>query len=123
MSNGVRVTGLRKFVRNLERLGVSVEDMKEVMARVSAPIVSKAKALTPVRSGRLQESVRSSKAKNKAVIRAGTKATDYASFVEFGSIHNTATHMVRDSIMGSEPQTAASLNHELQGLIRKYGLN
>lgn len=120
---GVRIDGLKETIRSLEKLGVQVSDLKDALSKVSAPIVEDAKQLTPVRSGRLQASIRSSKAKNKAVIRAGTKSTAYASFVEFGSVHNDEVGMVHDAITSNESSAAHALDTELQALIRRYGLN
>lgn len=121
---GVRITGLKETIRSLEKLGVSVEDLKGAMQKVSAKSVSDAKSLTPVRTGRLLASIRSSKAKNKAVIRAGNNSTTkYASFVEYGSVHNDEVGMVRDAVTSNEAYTVQALDQEVQSLIRQYGLN
>lgn len=120
---GVRITGLKQSIRALEKFGVQVADLKDMLFQVSQKTVDDAKALTPVRSGRLQASIRPSKAKNKVTIRGGSKAVNYASFVEYGSVHNTAVGMVTEAITSNEQYTANKLDSEIQSLVRRYGLN
>lgn len=119
---GVRVTGLREAIRSLERLGVSVQDLKAAFGAIGNKVVSDAQSLAPVKSGKLASSIKASKTKNKSVIRAGSKAINYASFVEFGSVHNTAQHMIETAIKDNDEWAAEQLDKELQSLIRKYGL-
>lgn len=123
MPTGVRVNGLRQAIKDLQRLGVSVEDLKQAMANISNKVVQSAKALTPVRTGTLQASMRGSKAKNKAVLRGGTKKVNYASFVEYGSIHNTAVEMMHKAITSNEGYMVSQLQSELESLVRRYDLN
>lgn len=120
---GVRVKGLNETVRALQRLGVSVEDLKGAIAPITNKVVADAQALTPARTGRLRASIRGSKAKNKAVIRGGTARVPYASFVEFGSVRNRAVGMVKRAITSNERYAANRLDQEMQSLIQRYGLN
>lgn len=120
---GVRITGLQATIRSLQKLGVSVDDLKGAIAPITNKVVEDAKRLTPVRTGKLSASIRGSKAKNKAVIRGGTARVPYASFVEFGSVHNTAVNMVTEAITSNEQFAATRLDQELQSLIQRYDLN
>lgn len=120
---GVRITGLNETIRALRRLGVEANDFKEVMYDIGNKVVEEAKALTPVRTGRLRDSIRASKAQRKSVIRGGSARVPYASFVEFGSVHNTAQQMVTRAITSNERYAATKLDSELQSLIRKYNLD
>jgi len=120
---GVRITGLRETIRALERFGVEVADLKDMLLEVSQKTVEDAKRLTPVRTGRLQNSIRPSKAKNKVTIRGGSKAVNYASFVEYGSVRNEAVGMVTEAITSNEQYTASKLDSEIQSLVRRYGLD
>lgn len=119
---GVRIEGLNKTIRSLQKLGVSVEDLKGAIEPITNKVVADAQRLTPVLTGALQASIRGSKAKNKAVIRGGTARVPYASFVEWGSIHNTATEMVTKAIIQNESFAATQLEREMDSLIRRYGL-
>lgn len=120
---GVRITGLNETIRALRRLGVEANDLKEIMFDIGNKVVDDAKALTPVRTGRLRESIRASKAQRKSVIRGGSARVPYASFVEFGSVHNEAENMVERAITNNERYAATKLDSEFQSLIRKYGLD
>ena len=120
---GVRITGLNETIRALKRLGVEADDLKEIMYDIGNKVVDDAKALTPVLTGRLRESIRASKAQRKAVIRGGSARVPYASFVEFGSVHNTAANMVERAITNNERYAASKLDSEFQSLIRKYNLD
>ena len=121
---GVRVTGLKQTIRALERLGVSAADLKDAMGRVSHKVVADAKALTPVRTGRLQGAIRASRAKNKAVIRGGNNTTTkYASFVEYGSVHNEAVGMITNAVTNNDRYAVDALDREVKSLIARYGLN
>lgn len=120
---GVRITGLNKTILALKRLGVDANDLKEVMYGIGNKVVGDAKALTPVRTGALRESIRASKAQRKSVIRGGSARVPYASFVEFGSVHNTAEEMVTQAITANEQYAATKLDQELQSLINRYGLD
>lgn len=71
MASGVRITGLRETVRNLERLGVSVQDLKEAFLDISRDVVAEARGRVRVLTGAHQASIREAKTKNKAVVRAG----------------------------------------------------
>ena len=93
------------------------------MQNIASKVVDDAKALTPVRTGKLRDSVRASKAKNSITLRAGTKKTYYASFVEYGSVHNTAVEMVNRAAETNRGYVLSQLQHEIDELIRKYNLN
>jgi len=68
---GVRVTGLRETVRNLERLGVSVQDLKDAFGAISRDVVADARGRVRVLTGAHRDSIREARTKNKAVVRAG----------------------------------------------------
>lgn len=121
---GVRVTGLREVQRSLKKLGATAQDLKDAMSKISNKVVQDAKSLTPVRTGRLQSSVRGSKAQNKAVIRAGNNSsTKYASFVEYGSVHNEEEEMIRGAVTQNEQYATTTLENEIESLIERYNLN
>lgn len=82
--SGVRVEGLNKTVRSLQRLGVDVADLKETFSTIAAEGAQIASNLAPRRTGRLAGSVRGNKAKNKAVIIAGRARIPYAGPINYG---------------------------------------
>ena len=80
----VRVEGLNKVVRDLQKLGLEVEDLKEAFSGIAAEGAELASSFAPKRSGRLAASVRGNKAKNKAVVMAGRASVPHAGPINYG---------------------------------------
>lgn len=82
---GVHVVGLRETTRALERAGVDVNELKDVMAKVSTEAAQVMAGFTPVgRTGRLRASVRGNRAKGKAVVAIGGARVPYAGAINYG---------------------------------------
>lgn len=81
----VRVTGLRELVRDLEKMGIAISDLKNVFSSIANEGAQLAARFAPHRTGALARSIRGNKAKNKAVITAGRGRTNlYAGVINFG---------------------------------------
>lgn len=82
-----------KFTNNSAKV-LAVLDQKKMQAllAVGAAAESHAKALTPVDTGRLRNSISHAASGDAAYI--GTNV-EYAPYVEFGSVHNKAHHMLK----------------------------
>ena len=78
--------GLRQTCKALEEAGVDAQDMKSVFA--SAGRVVMRHVHYPIKTGRLQQSVRLGVYKNKATVKAGRKAVPYAARIEYGAYLN-----------------------------------
>ena len=78
------VTGLREAVRDLERLGVDLDDIKDAFAEIATYGAEVAARFAPHRSGRLGSSVRGNRAKGKAVVTAGRASVKYAGPINYG---------------------------------------
>ena len=78
------VTGLRELVRNLEKIGADAADMKQVFVAIGELVQADAAALAPRRSGRLSASIKPTKTKNKAAVRAGSARVPYAGAINYG---------------------------------------
>ncbi|MET9313828.1 hypothetical protein ABZX12_18605 [Kribbella sp. NPDC003505] len=81
---GVRIQGLREVVRGLEKLGLSVDDLKDAFAPIAAEGARLAAAHVRSRSGRLAGTLRGNRAKSKAVITAGRASVPYAGPQNYG---------------------------------------
>ena len=81
---GVKVEGLNRLVRDLQALGLDVEDLKEVFSDIAAEGARLASSFAPRRTGALAESVRGNRSKNKAVVAAGRARVPYAGAVNYG---------------------------------------
>lgn len=78
------VEGLREAVRDLQALGVDLEDIKDAFAEIAAQGARIAADLAPHRSGKLAASIRGNRAKGKAIITAGRATVPYAGPVNYG---------------------------------------
>lgn len=123
---GISVEGLREFVRDLERLGVEVEDLKEVFGRISKRATDVMQSKAPVRSGALRAAIRGNRAKNKAVVTAGNKRrVAYAGAINYGwprrNIRPANFVAATDAVMQTE--ALELLDEGITDLIKKYGLD
>jgi len=84
VGGGVRVDGLNRTVRDLQSLGLEVDDLKEAFGDLSAEGAQLASSFAPQVSGDLSRTIRGNRAKNKAVITAGKKKVAYAGPVNYG---------------------------------------
>lgn len=122
---GVRVEGLRQLVRELETLGVEVGDLKDAFAAIARKGADLAASFAPQRTGRLRASIRGNRAKNKAVVRAGSaRLVPYAGVINYGWRRHRikpANFMQRaDEAM--RPTAAAELESAINRLISEKGL-
>ena len=83
-STVVRVEGLSRLVRQLQGLGVDVEDLKDVFSKLSREAVPVYQRHAPRRTGRLRADFRGNRAKSKAVVRVGRASVPYAKPVNYG---------------------------------------
>ncbi len=78
----LRVQGLAKAVRSMERAGADSQDMKDLMQQLGQMVVRAASP--PVVSGRLAGTIRAGKGKTKAVVRAGGARAPHAPIIHYG---------------------------------------
>lgn len=81
---GTKITGAKELIRNLEKLGIDVSDLKVAFTDIARRSADIAASLAPKRTGRLAKSIRGSKTKNRATVAAGSKRVPYAGPVAFG---------------------------------------
>ena len=85
-----QIEGGRELRRKLRQVGDDMTDLKELHKRLADDVAGTAKTKVPVRSGRLQRSIRGSGTKTAARVRAGNNrqsgptAVPYAPIVHFG---------------------------------------
>lgn len=121
--NGVEITGLRKVIRQIEKLGVESEDLKGAFQRIGTRALNTANAGTPVASGALKASNRQSKRKNSVYLYSGKKKTFYARFVHYGTIYMPERQYLYKAVERDGPWAVAQLENEMDRLITKLGLN
>jgi hypothetical protein len=122
----VYVRGIRETVRALETAGVQAQDLKNIFERAGAVVERAAKV--PERTGRLERSVRITKTKNRAAIRAGGKRVPYAVANHFGRYFPTTGTRVEGSfffkkaIQEKRGQVLNIIVSGLEKLFKKYDL-
>ena len=121
---GVRVEGLNRLVRDLQSLGLEVDDLKEAFGDIAAEGASLASSFAPKRSGALAATVRGNRAKNKAVVAAGKARVKYAGAVNYGwpkrNIKPSSFMQKADERM--RPKALQALDDALEQKIREKGL-
>jgi HK97 gp10 family phage protein len=118
------VTGLREVVRNLEKIGVDVQDLKEVFTNIGEMVRADAAALAPRDSGRLAASIKPSKTKNKAAVRAGSARVPYAGAINYGwaKRHIRAHNFMQRAIDADTPRAIEMMDEGIGEIIRRYGM-
>lgn len=80
----VEVDGLKQLVRDLEKSGVQVADLKAAFGGIAREARDLAAGFAPRRSGKLAASIRASAAKNYATVTAGGRGVAYAGPINYG---------------------------------------
>jgi hypothetical protein len=86
----IQVEGSRQVRRKFREIGNDMSDLRELHKRLADDVAGTAKTKVPVRSGRLQRSIRGSGTKTAARIRAGNNrksgpsSVPYAAPIHFG---------------------------------------
>lgn len=111
------------MVRDLERAGVEVADLKEAFAVIAQEGADTGQRFTEVRSGRLRGTVRGNRAKNKAVITFGRASVPYAGPYLYGwparHIKPATTIEQTDRVM--DDRAPFLFDQELGRLFDRYG--
>ncbi len=121
---GFRVEGLAAVVRDLQAIGVEVEDLKAAFSTLASEGAQRAAAHVRSRSGRLAADVRGNRAKSKAVITAGRSAVPYAGPINYGwPARNIAPQQFMQKADAElQPIALRRLEDEINAQIAKRGL-
>lgn len=120
----IKVEGLGKFNRDLTKLGVDLDDLKDAMAKLAAMGAQAAGIHVPRKSGRLASSIRGNRAKNKAVVTAGRAKVPYAPVINYGSPKRgiVARHFMQQADRDVGPKIIPTLQADIDRLITEKGL-
>lgn len=116
------IEGLRETVRNLEKVGVDVQDLKEVFTDIGRMVANDASVLAPRKSGRLAASIRPTKTKNKAAVRAGSARVPYAGVQNYGwpKRHIGGKNFLQRAINANESKAVRMMEDGLGRIIKQY---
>jgi hypothetical protein len=82
---GIKVAGYRKAIKALQAIGVPAAEIKAAGSEAGELVANQARQLVPVRTGRLRNSIRVSKALNKVSVSAGNnRSIPYANPIHWG---------------------------------------
>lgn len=80
----IQVEGARELRRALKKAGDEAEDLKDAHQAAGEVVVTEAQSIVPTLSGRLGASIRASRAKAGATVKAGGAGVVYAGVQHFG---------------------------------------
>lgn len=119
------VDGLNALVRDLQKLGVEVDDLKDVFQPIAQMAAKSAASFAPVQTGNLRDTIRGNRAKNKAVVTAGRARVPYAGPINYGwaarNIQPALFLQKADEVMG--PKAVEMLEEGIDKLIDRLGLD
>jgi len=116
------VDGLREAVRDLQKIGAEVDDLKEVFTSIGAMVATDAVALAPKRSGALASSLKPTKTKNKAAVRGGGARVPYAGAINYGwpSRNMEAQLFLQKAIDQNADKATEMMDEGISKIITKY---
>jgi len=115
----LRVEGLGKTLRQLQKAGASAEDMKELMHQLGSIVVLAATPRARRESGAMASSIRAGRGKTKAVVRAGGRRVPYAGVQHYGwPAHNIDPNpFLTDAMQATRPAILHQLDAGLAKLL------
>lgn len=121
---GVRVEGLNALIRDLQKFGAEVDDLKEPFAAIAKEGAQIASSFAPVRTGRLRDTLRGNRAKNKAVITAGRARVPYAGAINYGwpARNITGALFMQKADAEISPRAVEMLDAGIDKIINRLGL-
>ena len=82
---GIKVAGLKQANKALQAIGVPAAEIKAAGSAAGELVAGQARALAPVRSGALRNSIRVSRALNRVSVSAGNnRSVPYANPIHWG---------------------------------------
>lgn len=116
------VQGLSQTVRALEQVGIDAADMKEVFTGIGQLVAGDAQSLSPRLTGRLASSIKPTRTKNKAAVRAGGARAAYAGVAEYGWPRRgiAATSFLRRAIDSNTTRAVELMESGLDDVITRH---
>lgn len=118
-SPAIRIDGLREVLRDLERFGVATDDLRDAFGSIAGDVAQEAGNRVRRDTGRLAGTIRPGRAKNKAIVRAGSAAVPYAGVVNY---HRPGDEFLTGPANENPDARVRQIEDSLEQLIVKYGL-
>lgn len=117
----VEIQGIKRLLRDAERVGVAAEDLKELTYRLAAPIAALAKTLAPHETGRLASGIKPSRSKRKVMVRVGSaKRMPYAGVNHWGRDGSSGPRWLSQAEETLRPRTFAGFGEGIKELLDKH---
>ena len=125
MAAAIEVTGIRDLNRALKGVGDDFEDLKDANALLGQLVANRATALVPIRSGKLQSSIKTNRAKNKVTISAGRASVPYAGVIEYGWGKRgiKARPYLNKAVNEKKGEIKEKYEENIKNIIKKYDLD
>lgn len=124
ITGGVKVEGLREWVKDLQAMGIEVADLKEVFGGIAREAATIAASFAPRRSGTLAASIKGNRAKNSANVKAGSARVPYAGAINYGwsrrNIKGAGFMQKADEVM--QPRAERELRAAIDRLIAERNM-
>lgn len=120
----IDIDGTNKVIKTLQEAKVRASDLKDAWQTIGAKVKNDALILAPVLSGRLARSIRNSKGKTRATVRAGNnRMPPYAGVIHYGGYNNiTAQPFLTLALHKNAGFASTTVENEIQEIIRKLDL-
>lgn len=120
----VRIEGRREVLATLQAAKVRVGDLAKAWERIGAAIKRDAITLTPVLTGRLARTIRQSKGKTRATVRAGNnRMPPYAPIIHYGGYNNIEPHpFLTTALHMNEGKAVREVEAEIADIIERLDL-
>ncbi|WEV67969.1 HK97 gp10 family phage protein [Bifidobacterium sp. ESL0769] len=117
----IEIKGASQLARTLRKAGADAKDLKDVNRKAADVVVPVAKGGVPVRSHRLENSIRSGATQKAGVIRAGRKSVPYAGPIHWGwPGHHIKPHtFLTDAAKSTEPEWTELYEQEIKKIIEQ----
>lgn len=116
----LRVTGLRRTVRDLKKAGADSQDLSELMHKLGSIVVEGAQVKRVTNS--LADTLRAGRGKTKAVVRMGTRRVPYAGVYNYGwperNIEPAAVPL-EETVRANMPEILESLEAGVQEILTR----
>lgn len=118
---GIKIAGLKQAIKALQAVGVPADEIKTANANAAELVLSAARPLVPVRSGRLLGTLRAGKALGKATVSAGRSSVPYANPIHWGWFkkHIQPQPFFVKALGYTREEVYANYFRELENLIEK----
>lgn len=120
----IRVEGLTKTVRALEKAGTDAGEMRDLMHAIGMTVVQDARSRVPAESGALKRTIRAGRGKTKAVVRAGTKAVPYGGVIHYGWRQHGIQEQpfLKNALIAQRGTVLNQLDDGISALLKNAGL-